>query len=134
MAIKPSPRLVVFLLISHAIVATVAYLTAMPPAARLAALTLILLSLFYYLMRDALLLLPDSWREISLDQGSVSVVTRGGSTFAGQVTGKTVVSPHLVVLRLRLEGRRLTVSRTIFPDALGAGEFRELRVRLRFAQ
>lgn len=134
MAIKPSPRLVVLLLLFHAIAAAVAYLTAMPLTAKLAVLMLILLSLFYYLMRDALLLLPDSWREISLGQDNVSVVTRGGSTFAGQVTGKTVVSPHLVVLRLSLEGRRLPVSRTIFPDALGADEFRELRVWLRFSQ
>lgn len=132
MAIKPSPRLAILLLLSHAIVAVVAYMTVMPLGAWLAVLMLIMLSLLYYLARDALLLFPDSWHEISFDQGSVSVVTRNGSSFAGQVAGKTVVSPHLIVLRLRLENRRLPVSRAIFPDALGAGGFRELCVRLKF--
>ena len=122
------------LLLSHAMVATVVYATMLPLAARLAMLMLILLSLFYYLARDALLFFPDSWREISFDQGRVSVVTRDGSGFFGQVSNKTAVSPYFVVLRVRLEGHRLPVFRTIFPDALDTGAFRELCVRLRFSQ
>jgi len=134
MAIKPSSRLIVLLLLSHAMVAIVVSVTVMPLAARLAILLLILLSLIYYLARDALLLFPGSWREILFDQGRVSVVTRDGSGFSGQVAGKTTVSPYFIVLRVRLEGRRLPVFRTIFPDALDAGEFRELSVYLKFAQ
>lgn len=134
MAIKPSLRLALLLLLFHAMVAIVVYMTVMPPAARLAMLILILLSLFYYLARDALLFFPDSWREISFDQDRVSVVTRNGSCLSGQVSGKTVVSPYFSVLRIRLEGHRLTVFRTIFPDALGTGAYRELSVHLKFAQ
>lgn len=134
MAIKPSPRLALFLLLSHALVAIVIYATVMPPAARLALLMPILLSLFYYLARDALLLFPDSWREISFDQGRVLVVTRDGSGFSGHVANGTAVSPYFAVLRVRLEGHRLPVFRTIFPDTLGTDEFRELCVRLRFAR
>ena len=59
MAIKPSPRLALLLLLFHTIVATVVYMTVMPLAARLAMLMLILLSLIYYLARDVLLLFPD---------------------------------------------------------------------------
>jgi len=134
MAIKPSSRLILLLLLSHAMVAIVVSVTVMSLAARLAILLLILLSLIYYLARDALLLFPGSWREILFDQGRVSVVTRDGSGFSGQVAGKTTVSPYFIVLRVRLEGRRLPVFRTIFPDALDAGEFRELSVYLKFAQ
>jgi len=134
MAIKPSSRLILLLLLSHAMVAIVVSVTVMPLAARLAILLLILLSLIYYLARDALLLFPGSWREILFDQGRISVVTRDGSGFSGQVAGKTTVSPYFIVLRVRLEGRRLPVFRTIFPDALDAGEFRELSVYLKFAQ
>ena len=162
MAIKPSPRLAVLLLLFHAMVATVVYATMLPPAARLAMLIPILLSLFYYLARDALLLFPDSWREVSFENhphpnllpeedgtiasspasgrglrrglGSVSVVTRDGSGFSGQISNKTAVSPYFVVLRVRLEGHRLPVFRTIFPDALDTGAFRELCVHLKFAQ
>jgi len=105
MAIKPSPRLALLLLLSHALAATVVYATMMPPAATLALLIPILLSLFYYLARDALLLFPDSWREISFDQERVSVVTRDGTGFSGEIANGTVVSPSFAVLRVRLEGQ-----------------------------
>jgi len=182
MAIKPSPRLALLLLLFHAIAATAVYATAMPPAARLAILILVLLSLIYYLARDVLLMLPGSWREIAFENhphpnlldgttshstrlqetaakslvipegegtiasspasgrglrrglGSVSLVTRDGSVFSGQVSGKTTVSPYFAVLRIRPEGHRLPVSRTIFPDALDAGAFRELSVLLKFIE
>ena len=133
MAIKPSPRFVLLLLFLHMAAAITVYATAVPPAARLVTILLIALSLFYYLTRDVFLLLPDSWCEISLDQSSVSIITRDGSNILAQVTNTTVVSPYCVVLRIRLSGHRRLVSRIIFPDGLGAGEFRELSVRLKFA-
>lgn len=132
MAVKPSLRFAVLLLLLHITAAAVVYMTAMPLMARVLTILLILLNLIYYLVRDVLLLLPDSWREISLNQEGVSLVTRGGSKFLGQVVNKTVVSPLLIVLRVRLEDRHRLVSRVIFPDALGAGAFRELCVRLKF--
>ncbi|WP_435628455.1 protein YgfX [Candidatus Ferrigenium straubiae] len=134
MALQTSLRLAVLLLLSHMLVATVVCLTAVPPIVRLALLVTILLSLFYYLVRDALLLLPGSWRKISLDQDSVSVTTRGGSTLSGKITGGTAVTPYFAVLRIRPEGRYFRVSRTIFSDMLGKDEFRDLRVRLRFSR
>lgn len=134
MVIKPSSRLALLLLLSHAMVAIVVYVTVMPLAARLAMLMLIFLSLFYYLARDALLFFPDSWLEISFEQGSVSVVTLDGSVFPGRVASGTVVSPYFVVLRVKTEGRCLSAFRTVFPDALDTGEFRELCVYLKFAQ
>lgn len=132
MAVKSSLRFAVLLLLLHITAAAVVHMTAMPSMVRLATIVLILLSLVYYLARDVLFLLPDSWREMSLNQDGVSLVTRGGSKFLGQVTNKTVVSPLLIILRVRLEDRHRLVSRVIFPDALGAVAFRELCVRLRF--
>lgn len=133
MAIKLSPCLALLLSLSHAVVAVVVYASAMPPAARLAILAPILSSLFYYLARDVLLFFPGSWREISLGQDRLSVVTRNGSSFYGQVEGKTAISPYFIVLHIRPEGRRLPVFRVIFPDALDKGAFRELCVRLRYS-
>ena len=133
MAIKPSVRFATILLLSHAIAASVVYMTAMPWTARLAVFLLIALSLSYYLARDAFLVFSGSWRELSLDQSSVSVVARDGSKLIGRVTEKTIVSPYFVLLRIRPEGRYRPVSRVIFPDAMGGDAFRELRVRLKFA-
>lgn len=134
MPIKPSPRFAMLLLLSHAMAATVVYATMLPPAVRLGVLMPILLSLFYFLARDVLLLFADSWREISFDHRGVSVVVRDSSVLCGQAAEKTTVSPYFVVLRVRMEGQRMPVFRVIFPDALDAGAFRELCVRLKFAQ
>lgn len=117
----------------HAIVAIVVYATTMPLAARLAVILLVFLSLLYYLARDALLLLPDSWCDIALNQDSVSVVPRNSSGFSGQVASKTIVSPHFIVLRIKPDNYFLPVSRVIFPDALGTDAFRDLCVHLKFA-
>lgn len=121
------------LLSFHLIVAIVIYLAAMPLAARLAMLVTISSSLFYYLLRDILLLLPNSCHEIRFDRNSVSVVTRNGTLIRGRAANNTVVNPFFVLLRIRSEERRRPVSFIIFPDALNAGVFRELCVRLKFA-
>lgn len=131
--IKPSQRFAVSLLLLHVVAAIVVCVTAMPLPPKLAMLLLISVSLFYYLARDALLFLPDSWREISLEQNAVSVITRDGSSVVGHVANQTVVSPYFIVLCVRLEGHRMMVSRVIFPDAMGPGAFRELCVHLKFA-
>jgi hypothetical protein len=131
--LKPSLRFAVFLLMLHMIVATAVYATAMPLPVKLVMLVLIFMSLLYYLARDVLLFFLDSWREISLDQNGVSVITRDGSSFLGQVANTTVVCPYFVVLCVKLEGHRLMVSRVIFPDAMSKGAFREFCVHLKFA-
>jgi toxin CptA len=131
--IKPSPCFAVLLSLSHTIAAISVYVAAMPFEARLAIILLILLSLFYYMARDVLLLLPGSWCKIALNQNTVSVVSREGSNFIGQVANKTIANPYFVVLRIRSDSYRFPVSRAIFLDALGSGEFRDLCVRLKFS-
>ncbi|MEO8342694.1 MAG: protein YgfX [Gallionella sp.] len=133
LSVKPSLRFAGWLLLLHIITATVVYATAMPLPVRLAMLLMIFLSLFYYLMRDVLLVFPDSWHEISLDPDGVSVIVRDGSSFIGQVADNTSVSPYFIVLCVKVEGHRPRVSRVIFPDAMGETAFRELSVRLKFA-
>ncbi len=93
----------------------------------------VLLSLLYYLARDVLLLLPDSWRDISFEQNDVSVITRDGSHLNGQAANDTLVTSYFILLRIRPEGQRMPVARVIFPDAMEAGLFRELCVHLKFS-
>ncbi|MGA7749579.1 MAG: protein YgfX [Gallionella sp.] len=133
MAIKPSPRFALLLLCMHTIASLVVYVTVMPRALSVTIISLIAISLIYHLARDVFLLLSNSWRDVSFDQGLVQVVVRDGSSFRAQVTSTTIVSPYFIIFRVRLDGFRLLVSRVIFPDALNAGEFRELCVGLRFA-
>jgi hypothetical protein len=132
-SVKPSLRYAVLLLLSHVIVTIAVCVTAMPWPVMLVMALQIFMSLIYYLARDVLLLLPYSWREISLERDRLTIVVRYGFGFLGQVDYKTVVSPYLVVLLVWLEGHRRMVSRVIFPDAMSACSFRELCVRLKFA-
>ena len=134
MVIKPSLRLAWLLLLSHVIVSAVVFATMMPLSAKLVMQILILLSLFYYLARDALLFFLDAWGEISFEKDSISVINRGGSNFIGQIASSSTVSPYFVVLRVKLQGHRLPVFRTFFPDALETGAFRELCVYLKYVQ
>lgn len=92
----------------------------------------LLLTFFYYLLRDVLLLLPDSWSDVFLDQDNVSVTEQQGTKLTGKISGKTVVSPHFVALCVVLNGLRLPVCRVFFSDAMDAGVFRKFRVHLKF--
>jgi hypothetical protein len=133
MPIKPSLRLTLLLLTFHMMVASVIFATLMPLAAKLVLVMLTLLSLLFHLARDALLLLPDSWRQISFEQGRLSVVTKDGSSYSGPMASQATVSPYFALLSVRPEGHRLRIYRAIFPDALDTGVFRGLCVRLKFS-
>jgi hypothetical protein len=134
MLLHRSPRLALLMLLSHAAAAFAVYATDLPSRAQSAILIPILLSLLYYLARDALLLLPGSWREILPEREHLSILMQNGSKLAGQATDRTFVSPHFVVLHIRPEGTRRTCARVLFRDALGQEAFRALCVHLRYAQ
>ena len=132
--IRFSPSLAALLILVHATAASVVHATALPATVSMVAYLLILASLTYYLLRDVLLRLPNSWREIALDQQAISVAMQDGSGLSGRVERSTVVNRHFVVLSVTLEAsKQQQVRRVIFPDAMRAGAFRELCVHLRFA-
>jgi len=133
MAIKPSRIFAALLLFMHAAAAVAVYLTVIPLPVRLAFFLLIAFSLAYHLAHDVLLFLSDSWCDVALDAGGLSIVTRDGKSLFGQLGNRIIVSPYFIVLRVRLEGRRWSVTRVIFPDAMDAGEFRKLCVQLKFS-
>ena len=131
--VKPSLRFAVILVMLHVMTASVVCATAMPLAAKLVLILLLSLGLIYYLLRDVLLLLGNSWREILLDREGVAIVTRNGSGFLGQIENVSVVSPYFVVLCVRSAGHRLRAFRVIFPDAMSRSAFREFCVHLKLA-
>ena len=133
MKVVPSLRFAMLLLSLHAVTAIVACLADMPVAAISVILALLASSLFFYLARDVFGIFAGSWTRLSMSGDELSVVTRAGVTWHGVVAETTVVFAHLIVLRIIPAGYTRPVSRVIFPDALGRGEFRELCVRLRFS-
>lgn len=129
--IKPSRYFVSLLFALHALALVSLWFTNLPVPLQPGLSLLVLLSLLYHLDRQAG---KQSWQAFSLDKLRVVVATRNGEELAGSILKQTVVTPCVVLLCVKLDGRRLAVSRILFPDALQADAFRELRVRLRFAQ
>ncbi len=91
-----------------------------------------LFSLSYYLRRDAWLSLSSSCVAVRVEGGQVVLATQGGRELAGQLQRDSVVTPYLVVLNVLPQGARFARSVVIFPDAIAAEAFRELRVILRW--
>ncbi len=133
MTIRFSLRLFLLLLIVHIAAAIAVYAAAVPLMLKFAAILSIGLSLIYYLLRDAFVSLPASWREISLEQNGVKVIAQDWSGFAGKIASTTIVCPYCIVFRVRPDRHSSLVSRVVFLDSLGPGEFRELCVGLKFA-
>jgi len=79
------------------------------------------------------LLVSDSWRDVTFNAGSLSIVIRGGKGLSGLVENKIMVSLYFIVLKTGADGRRRPASRVVFPDAMYAGEFRRLCVQLKFS-
>src|SRR5512146_836360 len=105
--LKPSTSLALSLALLHLLAAGVVFLTMMPVPYKAGLLLMVAASLVFYVARDALLLLPRSWQEVSIFPGEVSVVARNGSRLEGKVAGETFVSPYFIALGVRLEERRM---------------------------
>jgi hypothetical protein len=129
MAVHPSPRLAILLSLMHLLAAFAAYAAPLPVS--LGLWLAVTASLSFHLARDALLLLPGSWRNLAVAKGGAAVVTRDGTELAGAVAGGSVATPFFVVLRFRPDDGRGSVARVLLPDALEKDAYRELCVRLR---
>lgn len=89
-------------------------------------------SLTYYLRRDASLSLPSSCVAFRLQESHIVLTARNGQELSGQLLSGSVVTPFMTLLRISPLGARFARSVVIFPDAISAESFRELRVALRW--
>ena len=128
-----SRRLFLYLLVSHLMVAAAVINLSIPLYAKLVVTALIFFSLLYFIARDVLQRLAESWTHISLDSDAATVTTHDGRSFSGRVESETVVCPHFIVLHIKRDGYRLALFRVIFPDAIGREAFRELCVCLKYS-
>ena len=128
-----STRLALLLIVMHILCATLLCATALPVVITAALLVLVLISLAYYLARDAWCLTPQSWMALSFEQDKVVFRIQSGDRFAGEIEKTSVITPWCVLLRIKLADRFFPVSRLILPDALDHRVFRELCIRLGFS-
>lgn len=93
---------------------------------------LLLLSLFYFLRRDAWLALPSSCIGLAQeDDGNIVLLRRDASRVPCRILRDSVVTPFLTVLNVLPEGAWLARGVVILPDRMETESFRRLRVWLR---
>lgn len=94
----------------------------------------IIVSLVFFLNHVALLTTPEAVIAIEIEErGKISLQTRRGEWHECKLSGDSFVSPWLTVVVLAQENRRRARYVIIMPDNVDAGDFRRLRVWLRWA-
>lgn len=116
----------------YALAILIVFLLPILVLAKAALAVLLAYALFYYLRRDAWLMLASSPLAIRIEGHDIALLTRGGGEVQGRISGSSVVTPLITILNvlpLAKEGARYVV---IFPDSMEKERFRELRVLLKW--
>lgn len=67
---------------------------------------------------------PGSWRKLAFERDEVSVLTRSGVALHGKIAKSTLVFPCLIAIHINEGDNSRWISRILFEDAVGKGEFR----------
>lgn len=126
-----SRRLTALLAAAHG-AALAALLFVLPLRAGLALAAALVVSLIYYLLRDAWRRLPGSCIGLVLEDEGVVLHRRDGVQVSCVIGPGSLVTPALTVLHALPQGARLARSVVILPDSLDAESFRKLRVWLKW--
>jgi len=131
--LKPSLRLTVILSLAHLAAASLLWPLALPFAVKVVSVPILVISLTYYLRKDALLNANDAVVVFELsDEMQCTLTPRSGETIVCSILGSTFVAPYLIVLNLKPAGKSFMRSVVILADGIDAEEFRQLRVWLRW--
>lgn len=97
---------------------------------------LVVASSIYFILRDALLMLPWSWQVLELDtKGQLTVVDRRGQKFQPALAENTFIHTKLLILNFKREGSKLALPPVIFLfTQANTDNLRRLRVWLRWAK
>jgi len=101
---------------------------------KLLAITIIVTTSIYYSLRDALLVLPWSWRHIQVDsKGQLKHLNQRGETFTPALNAFSIVHATLCILNFKSEPFKWPLPPLILlTNAQHADELRRLRVWLRW--
>lgn len=131
--LQSSCRLVTILCLAHLITAGFLWPLALPLEIKAIIIVLLIISLLYYLRKDALLSANDAVIALQLKEDMCCIVTtRSGQSIACRILGSTFVAPYLTVMNLQPVGKFFMRSVVILPDSIKGDEFRRLRVWLRW--
>ena len=101
---------------------------------KLLIIALILVSSAYFIMRDALLMLPWSWKTIDVDNtGGLKITNKRGQVFQPTLAPSSFIHAACTILNFKRDGFKLALTPVIlFSSAESENEVRRLRVWLRW--
>lgn len=101
---------------------------------KLLIIALILLSSTFFILRDALLKLPNSWKMLEVDsKGNLTITNKNGQKFQLAPAASSFIHEACSVINLERVGFNFALPPVILlPNAENADEFRRLRVWLRW--
>lgn len=135
-AIRRSRRLTWLLILAHAGAVALLWPLAMALWIKAVVAVSIIASLVFFLNHVALLTAPEAVIAVEIHDeqgGNLALQTRRGEWHECRLSGDSFVSTWLTILVLAQENRRRARHVVITPDNVDAGDFRRLRVWLRWA-
>ena len=107
-----------------------------PLSVQFGTILLIIISSIYYILRDALLLLPASWQALGVNaKGQLKLINKRGQQFEPALAGNTFIHARVIVLNFKRNGFGLALPPVVlFTRADNANELRRLRVWLRWGK
>ncbi|MGB8857146.1 MAG: protein YgfX [Burkholderiales bacterium] len=131
--LSKSAQLIWLLACGHLITMLVIWLLPLPFIWQVLLSALVVASLAFYSIRDALRRLPGSVVAIKfLAEGRVETQNQSGTWIAGSLRPGSFVAPYLTTLAYQPDEKYFRRHLIILPDMLDAESFRQLRVHLRW--
>ncbi len=107
-----------------------------PALVQFGTILLIIISSGYYILRDALLLLPTSWKVLEVNaKGQLRLMNKRGQQFEPVLASNTFIHAKVTVLNFKRNGFWLVLPPVIlFTSTENENELRRLRVWLRWGK
>ena len=134
--IKLQPSYLILGLLSGVSIASCLIIINLPisPYIQFAIVALIIISTLYFILRDALLLLPWSWQVVEVDnKGELTISNHRGQQFHPALASNTFIHAACSILNFKRNGFRLALPPIILlATGENADELRRLRIWLRW--
>ena len=132
--LKPSKLLLGLLLAISIIACAIIVSLPMELFLKLVIIALILASSAYFILRDALLLLPNSWQIVEVDsKGELTISNKNGLKFQPKLAASSFIHAACTILNFKREGFKFVLPAVVLLSSTeNENELRRLRVWLRW--
>jgi hypothetical protein len=133
---KPSELMLGLLSLISIVCCWILLALAIAPMIKFVGILVVIASSIYFILRDALLMLPWSWQVLELDtKGQLTLIDKRGEKFRPALAESTFIHTKLMILNFKRAGANFALAPVIFLfRQTNTDELRRLRVWLRWAK